>query len=235
MLKITDLHKSFGGVQALDGVSLDIGQAQVVAIVGDNGAGKSTLMKCVSGMHQADTGRITFNNQDVTNDTPSQSRAIGIEMIYQDLGLCGQQDVVTNVFLGKEEKKGLFLDKVGMAGKCAKAFKELGIDIPLNTATKTLSGGQQQSVAIARAIISNPKLLITDEPTAALAVKEVNKVLKHIKVLKKKGISVVMITHRLSDIFEVADRIVVMRRGKIIHDLLPKETNLQDLTCKIIV
>lgn len=236
MLEIKNLEKHFGGVHALKDVSLKVKESEVVAVVGDNGAGKSTLMKCISGALKPDTGSIVFNGQILGQGQPFKTREAGIEMIYQDLNLCTQQDVVSNVFLGRETTLsfGGILKQKTMRTACQTALTELGIDIPLKSIVGNLSGGQQQSVAIARAMTANPKLLIMDEPTAALGVKEVQKVLKHILSLKKKGIAVIMITHRLADIFEVADRIIVMRGGEIRHELSPKKTDLKDLTAKII-
>lgn len=234
MLEMTGLHKHFRGVHAVNGVSLKMREGSVLALVGDNGAGKSTLMKCASGALRPDCGLVVFNGQDLSKAAPEAARRAGIEMIYQDLSLCPQQDVVANVFLGREKRKGLFLDSRAMTHKCQSVFSELGAELNLRSAVGRLSGGQQQSVAIARALIGKPKLLIMDEPTAALAVKETNRVLRLILQLKKSAVSVVMITHRLSDIFEVADRIIVMRHGEVTHDLLPAETDIKDLTSKIL-
>jgi ABC-type sugar transport system ATPase subunit len=234
MLQIKNLYKNFRGLCALNNVSLDLASGVVVAIVGDNGAGKSTLMKCVSGAIRADSGEVIFNNQKLSLGSPQISRAAGIEMIYQDLSLCRLQDVVTNIFLGREEKIGFFLNRKLMSERCKAVMAELGADFSLKKTVGELSGGQQQSVAIARAMISDPKLLIMDEPTAALAAREVANVLNQITALKKRGVSVAIITHRLSDVFEVADRILVMRHGEIKHDLALEETSLKDLTSKIV-
>jgi ABC-type sugar transport system ATPase subunit len=234
MLKIKSVHKYFRGIHALKDVSIELDGGTVLALVGDNGAGKSTLMKCISGVINPDAGSIIFNGQDITWGDPSSCRSAGIEMIYQDLALCRLQDVVSNVFLGCEETKGFFLNKGSMARKCRITFAGLGIDIPLNSIVGSLSGGQQQSIAIARSMLSNPKLLIMDEPTAALAVKEAQRVIEHILRLKQRQVSVVMITHRLGDVFDVADRIMVMRQGEVKYDLAPHETDLKDLTSKIV-
>jgi D-xylose transport system ATP-binding protein len=234
MLKIEGVHKHFRGVHALKGVSLELSRGSVLALVGDNGAGKSTLMKCVSGVINPEMGSLVFDEQDITFSNPTACRAAGIEMIYQDLALCRQQDVITNVFLGREQKNGFFLNRTAMAEGCRSTFEELGIAISPGAIVGRLSGGQQQSVAIARALISNRKLLIMDEPTAALGAKETQRVLGHIRKLRERGTSVVMITHRLGDIFEVADRIVVMKQGEIRYNLAPGETDLKDLTSKIV-
>ena len=234
MLQIENLSKNFRGVCALNNVSLRLNKGEVIAFVGDNGAGKSTLMKCVSGALAADTGKIFFNEHDISWSDPDVCRQVGIEMIYQDLSLCRLQNVVANVFLGREVRKGIFIDRKFMSNQCQKAFADLGINIPLTAPVGNLSGGQQQSVAIARALIANPKLLIMDEPTAALASREVQRVLEQISLLKKRGVAVAMITHRLADIFEVADRIIVMSHGQVKYNLLPGETDLKDLTFRIV-
>lgn len=234
MLDIQSLHKHFDGVHALNDVSLALGDGIVLGLVGDNGAGKSTLMKCVSGMLCPDGGRICFNGADITGSGPAGARAAGIEMIYQDLALCRKQDVVTNVFLGREHTKGVFLDRKTMRGESNATFSELGINIPLNMLVGNLSGGQQQSIAIVRAMLSKPKLLIMDEPTASLAVKESQRVLHHITKVKERGVSVVMISHNLADVLKVANRIVVMRHGAVKYDLAAEQTNIRDLTEKIV-
>ncbi len=233
MLKVQNIHKHFGGIQALNDVSFKINEGETLAIIGDNGAGKSTLMKCISGTHNPDTGKILFYNTGIHNATPRQTRSAGIEMLYQNLNLCGQQDVVTNIFLGKEQTKNGLLNKKSMTNIAIDMFKRLNIDIPVSTKVQNLSGGQQQSVAIARAMLSNPKLLIMDEPTAALGVQETRKVLNHIKELKNNNVSIIMITHNLSDVFDVADRIIIMKQGRIHDDLNSKNIDLNDIIEKI--
>ena len=234
LLEIENVSKRFGGVEALKEISLKLEAGEVLAIVGDNGAGKSTLMKCVSGAIAADSGCITFNKQDVTGSPPKTMRDQGVEMIYQNLNLCPQQNVLSNIFLGREETAFGFLRRGAMKQKCQEVFERLDINLPLYKEAGKLSGGQQQSVAIARAILAAPKLMIMDEPTAALAAREVRKVLSLIGKLKNEGIGVVMITHRLGEIFKVADRIIVMRRGEIRYTLLPDETDVKDLTARIV-
>jgi ABC-type sugar transport system ATPase subunit len=234
MLEINKLNKTFRGVQALSDVSLKLGSGCVLAIVGDNGAGKSTLMKCISGATIPDSGSIIFNEKTLLTGNPSASRSAGIEMIYQDLSLCAQQDVLTNIFLGREHRNGIFVNRRRMATECKHILETLGLTLSLDSIVGNLSGGQQQSIAIARALISKPQLLVMDEPTAALAVKEVKTVLEQILSLKNQGVSVIMITHRLVDVFEVADRVIVMSHGKIQHDITTQATNLADLTLKIV-
>lgn len=234
MLDISSLHKHFAGVYALQDVSLSIKDGTVVALVGDNGAGKSTLAKCVSGVIVPDSGRVIFNGAEISGVGPAKARAAGIEMIYQDLSLCRKQDVVTNVFLGQEQTRGLFTKRKAMLSACNETFSELGIDIAPNSIVGSLSGGQQQSIAIARAMLAGPKLLIMDEPTAALAVKESQRVLEHIARVKACGVSVLIISHNLSDVLRASDRIIVMRQGAIKHDLAAEQTDVKDLTEKIL-
>ncbi len=234
MLQINALTKNFRGVRALNNVTFQMDQRIVVAFVGDNGAGKSTLMKCVSGALTPDSGTIQFDSLDISRADPGICRDAGIEMIYQDLSLCRLQNVATNVFLGRELKNGMFLDKKLMEARCEEVFNELGVKISSRKSVGALSGGQQQSVAIARAMIAKPKLLIMDEPTAALSAKEVVSVLGQITALRTTGVAVAIITHRLADVFEVADRIIVMSQGEIKHDLATTETDLKDLTSRII-
>jgi len=239
LLEIKNLHKHFGGIHALNDVSVKIAKGSVVGIVGDNGAGKSTLMKCISGAYSADSGEIYFEDLKLAQADPKRTRSLGIEMIYQDLNLCPQQDVVSNIFLGCELQKKLFrvinfLDKKKMREEAGLVLSRLNADVPLETAAGRLSGGQQQAVAIARAMLYSPKLVIMDEPTAALAVREVDKVCKLVKALKAQGVSVIIISHRLADIFEVADRIVVMRRGEIREDKAIGDTNIKEITSFII-
>lgn len=234
MLKLKNINKNFKGVCALNNISIEFLKEEVVAIVGDNGAGKSTLMKCITGAINPDNGSIKFKNREINNCTPEDSRALGIEMIYQNLSLCRKQNVATNIFLGCEIKKGLFLNKKEMHIKCKEIFGNLALDISPKSIVSNLSGGRQQAVAIARALISKPSLLIMDEPTAALGVKETAKVLNTIYALKKNNVSVIMITHRLSDVFQICDRVLVMKHGSIVYDLKPKDTNIVELTARIV-
>lgn len=238
LVYMKNIWKRFGAVEALRGVDFRVGYAEVVGLVGDNGAGKSTLMKVLTGVYLPDQGQIYWQGQPVQILSPQHSRALGIEMIYQDLALAKKQDVALNVFLGREPTKrylkGLvkILDKKKMVMDCQRLLKQLGIDIasPYQK-VYTLSGGQQQAVAIARALsaLRAPRLVIMDEPTAALAVKEVGKVLDLIRRLKAQGISVILISHRLADIFEVCDRIVVLRRGQKVGDKPASETNMEEI------
>jgi len=238
LVYMKNIWKRFDAVEALRGVDFRVGYAEVVGLVGDNGAGKSTLMKVLTGVYLPDQGQIYWQGEPIQILSPQHSRALGIEMIYQDLALAKKQDVALNVFLGREPTKqylkGLvkILDKKKMVVDCQRLLKQLGIDIasPYQK-VHTLSGGQQQAVAIARALSASraPRLVIMDEPTAALAVKEVGKVLDLIRRLKAQGISVILISHRLADIFEVCDRIVVLRRGQKVGDKPASETSMEEI------
>ncbi len=236
LLHVSGVTKHFGPVQVLRGVDLDIEAGSVTGLVGDNGAGKSTLMKIITGIYSADGGRIVFDGKDVTALAPGQRRALGIEMIYQDLALAKQQDVSANIFLGREPVKNLFgflpgfVDKARMDIEAQKMIDRLGGRIPsIHRPVGMFSGGQQQTVAIARALTFNPKLVIMDEPTAALAVREVESVLKLIRQLRDDGIGVILISHRLNDVFEVTDRIVVLRQGRIEADLITQKTQMREV------
>ncbi|WP_292102068.1 ATP-binding cassette domain-containing protein, partial [Mesorhizobium sp.] len=221
LLSLHKIRKSFGAVDVLHGVDLSVAAGEVVGLVGDNGAGKSTLMKTITGIYRADTGSIEFDGKDILALDPGQRRRLGIEMIYQDLSLAKQQDVASNIFLGREPTKRLlglfpgFVDKTEMDRQAARMIERLGAHLPsISRSVGSFSGGQQQTVAIARALTFNPKLVIMDEPTAALAVREVQSVLDLIRRLKSEGIAVILISHRLNDVLSVTDRIVVLRHGR---------------------
>jgi ABC-type sugar transport system ATPase subunit len=241
LLEISKVSKRFGAVQVLNGVNLEIDAGSVVGLVGDNGAGKSTLMKTITGIYSADEGQIAFAGEPVIPLTPGERRQRGIEMIYQDLALAKQQDVSENIFLGREPVKRLFgfipgyVDKTRMDRDALAMIKRLGARIPsIHRPVGMFSGGQQQTVAIARALTFNPKLVIMDEPTAALAVREVESVLALIRQMCADGIAVILISHRLNDVFEVTDRIVVLRQGRIEADLQTKSTQMREVVSYIV-
>lgn len=239
LIRMEGIWKRFGAVEALCGVDFEVGYEEVVGLVGDNGAGKSTLMKILTGVYTPDRGRIYVEGQLVSFNSPEDSRRRwGIEMIYQDLALARKQDVASNIFLGREPLKaylgGLIkiIDRARMIKDSQRLLDQLHIEI--DTVTRkvfTLSGGQQQAVAIARCFsaATRPKLVIMDEPTAALSIKEVGKVLDLIRQLKQQHISVILITHRLPHIFQVCDRVVVLRRGKKVGDKPIHETNMDEV------
>lgn len=240
-LELSNVEKAFGAVKVLHGVNLSVNPGEVVGLVGDNGAGKSTLMKTITGVYTTDSGKISFNGIDVTRKNPGQRREMGIEMIYQDLALAPQQDVANNIFLGREPVKRLFgilpcfVDKKRIDREAQQMIERLGVHVPsIHIPVGLLSGGQQQTIAIARALTFKPKLVIMDEPTAALAVKEVESVLKLIEQMKDDGIATILISHRLNDVFEACQRIVVLRRGQVIADLARDETDMAEVVSYIV-
>ncbi len=236
ILSIRHMVKRFGGLVAVNDVSLDIHAGEVVALLGDNGAGKSTLIKCVSGVHQADEGEIRFGGKPVSFPKPIDARGAGIETIYQDLALANNLDVPANIFLGREAKNsylgGLIktLNDKWMLGEAERSLATLDIRFPsLTQPIESLSGGQRQAVAIARAIYWKARLMIMDEPTNNLGVPEQQKVLELIRRLRDQGVPVILITHTMPDVFAVADRIIVMHRGRKVTEKRTAETNASEL------
>ena len=208
------ISKSFGAVAALTDIDLDVGRGEVVAIVGDNGAGKSTLVKVLSGVHAPDTGIITFAGEEVALPTPMAALDRGIATVFQDLALCDNLDVVQNLFLGREQRR-LRLDEVGMEVRAWELLRQLSAKIPsVRIPIASLSGGQRQTVAIARSLLGEPKLIILDEPTAALGVAQTAEVLNLVERLRERGLAVVLISHNMEDVKAVADRVVVLRLGR---------------------
>jgi ABC-type sugar transport system ATPase subunit len=239
LLDLSGVCKSFGPVDVLDHVNLTVDAGEVIGLVGDNGAGKSTLMKIVTGMYRADAGSILLEGIDIADKSPGERRTMGVEMIYQDLALAKQQDVAANIFLGREPTKTImgmrFVDSTKMRKQAQEMIDNLGARLPeISRPVGSFSGGQQQTVAIARALTFNPKLVIMDEPTAALAVREVQSVLDLIRTLKEKGIGVILISHRLNDVLSVTDRIVVLNHGKAAANLETKETNMSEVVSAIV-
>ena len=240
ILTAKGMSKHFGGLTAVDDVDFEIYPGEVVALLGDNGAGKSTLIKCISGVYRPDTGRVVFNGQDITSHAPADIRSRGIETIYQDLALAENLDVGANVFLGKEKTRRLFglipvTDDNYMRDEASTVLDELDIHIPsLKQRLVNLSGGQRQAVAIARAMYWNARLVIMDEPTAALGVPEQRKVLALIRSLREGNIPVILISHTMHDVMAVADRMVVMRRGRIVANI-PRAEASEELIVRHIV
>jgi len=231
ILQVKDLYKRFGGLVAVDHVSLDIYPGEVIGILGDNGAGKSTLIKMISGAYKPDGGQILLNGEVVSFSTPLEARRRGIETIYQDLALCENLDASANIFLGRERMRhqlGIFrvLDRSYMLRESRQVLDQLDIRIPeLRNPIRQLSGGQRQAVSIARAVYWNAHLMIMDEPTAALGVPEQLKVLELIRTLRNRGVPVILISHNMLDVFAVADRVIVMRRGSKSGERRISETN----------
>ncbi|GAB0112965.1 ATP-binding cassette domain-containing protein [Acidisoma sp. C75] len=239
LLELNDVRKSFGAVEALRGVTFSVSPGEAVALLGDNGAGKSTLMKTITGIHRPSGGTIRFAGEDLASRSPGEIRALGIEMIYQDLALAKQQDVASNIFLGREPTKRLFgipvIDRAKIEHEAAAMIQRLGARLPsVDYLVGQLSGGQQQSVAIARALTFAPKLVIMDEPTAALAVREVEHVLDLVRQMKRQGIAVILISHRLTDVFAVCDRIVALRQGQVMADDAIADTNMNAVVAHIV-
>ena len=230
LVSLRGIRKTFGSLQALRGVDLDILPGECLGLVGDNAAGKSTLTKVISGTYIPDGGTITVEGEEVRFAGPADARARNIEMVFQDLSLCDHVDVVGNLFLGRELTRGPFLDQARMLAEARRMLEALEIRIPrLSAKVDKLSGGQRQAIAIARAASFEPKVLIMDEPTSALAVAEVEAVLALINRVKTRGVGVVLITHRLQDLFRVCDRIAVMYEGTKVAERKIADTNLEDL------
>ena len=236
VLDVKSVSKRFGGVQALDDVSIHLNEGEVLALAGDNGAGKSTLIKVVSGVYHPDDGDIIFNNENIQLDNPRFAREKGIETIYQDLALADNLNVGANIFLGREPMTTKFgvpiINRELMLSESKKVLKNLEINIPessLEEPVGKLSGGQRQAVAIGRALYWNAKLLIMDEPTAALGVPEQRNVMDLIKKLKEQKVSIIFISHNLTDIFQASDRIVVLRRGIKAGEKMISETNSDEI------
>ncbi|TRW95316.1 sugar ABC transporter ATP-binding protein [Paracoccus sp. M683] len=235
ILRLRGIAKTFGSHQALRGVDLDIRGGECLGLIGDNAAGKSTVSKVMAGTYIPDEGTISMEGRPVRFSTPSEARSLGIEMVYQDLSLCDHVDVVGNLFLGRELKRGPFLDQTRMLAEAEKMLAALEIRIPRLTAkVEKLSGGQRQAIAIARAASFQPKVLIMDEPTSALAVAEVEAVLALINRVKARGVAVVLITHRMQDLFRVCDRVAVMYEGTKVAERNMDETDLQELVDLIV-
>jgi len=231
-----DIHKWFGGVHALKGVNFSVGKGEVVGLVGDNGAGKSTLIKILSGYYNPDRGKIIFEGKEVRFKSPADARRLGIETVYQDQALCPNLNVPHNIFLGRERIKKLgFLNRKEMFAESAKLLTRLGLNLKsLDVPVEFLSGGEKQCVAIARSLYFNAKLVIMDEPTSALSLRECQKVLEFIGKLKENNVSVVVISHNLYHVFPVADRIVVLSKGRKIADI-PKDQTSMDEVAQLIV
>jgi ABC-type sugar transport system ATPase subunit len=231
LLRAVNLTKRFGGLIAVNNVSMDVHLGQVVGLVGDNGAGKSTLIKMIAGVYQPDAGELYLNGEKVSFNKPREARDAGIETIYQDLALAENLDIGANIFLGREIKRpylgGLIhtLNRRKMQDESGDILARLDIHIPsLTEQIRNLSGGQRQAVAIARSIYWNAKLMIMDEPTAALGVAEQRKVLTLVKTLRDQGVPVIIISHNMQDVFAVADRIVILRRGRKVGELIAADT-----------
>ena len=236
ILRVENLTKRFGGLTAVDNVSMDVNVGEVIGLLGDNGAGKSTLIKMVSGVYMPDEGSIYFKGELANFSGPREARDSGIETIYQDLALAENLDIGSNIFLGREIVRkylgGLIktVDRTKMREESGKALERLNIRMPsLTQQVRNLSGGQRQAVAIARSIYWNAKLMIMDEPTAALGVSEQRKVLRLVKTMCDQGVPVIIISHNMQDVFAVSTRIIVMRRGKKVGERITSQTSPDEI------
>ena len=230
LIRMRDIFKRFGGIHALENVDFDLDYCEIVGLIGDNGAGKSTLIKILSGVYRCDEGEIFFKGEKVDIRTPNDAKELGIETVHQDLGLVDNFSVAKNMFLGREPTKFGLLNKRYMERESQHILGELGIEISsVRSIVRNLSGGQRKAIAVGKAIYAKPRIVIMDEPTAALAVKETEEVLKLIIRLKERGLSVVFISHVLQEIFSVTDRIVVLKGGKKVGDKKTKNTNMEEV------
>lgn len=236
LLRMSNICKNFGEIRALNNVNLVLNQGDILGLVGDNAAGKSTLMKILSGTYMPDKGEIFFEGRNVEFRFPRDSRKLGIEMIYQDLAVADNMDIVENIFLGVELERPILgglikvIDRKRMERESWETLEKIRINIDsVNAKVETLSGGQRQSVAIARTIRSNAKVIVMDEPTASLGVSEVEMLLSLIRELKTKNTAIVFVSHRLYDIFEVGDRIMVLRHGECIEDKKIEDTDMDEI------
>ncbi len=231
VIELTDVEKRFGPVEVLKGVNLAAYAGKVTALVGDNGAGKSTLVKGLAGVQPYDSGTVTFNGSPVALHTPREAAALGIEVVYQDLALCENLDIVQNMFLGREEVSLGTMDEGVMERQASETLQSLSVRTVKSVRQKvsSLSGGQRQTVAIARSVLKNAKLVILDEPTAALGVAQTEQVLNLVRRLADSGVAVIIISHNLVDVFKVADYISVLYLGKMVAQLETKKTNNEDV------
>ena len=236
LLELRGITKSFGSVQALSDVDFEVRPGEVMALVGDNGAGKSTLIKCIAGTHMADSGQVLFEGDEVHIHGPKDAARLGIEVVYQDLALCDNLDVVQNMYLGREAHDRLQrLKEPIMEQRTAETMKSLAVTTirSIRQPVATLSGGQRQSVAVARAVMWNSKLVILDEPTAALGVAQTEQVLELVRRLAQQGLAVVIISHNLHDVFETAHRITVLRLGRNVGVYERAQTTQQEVVAAI--
>jgi simple sugar transport system ATP-binding protein len=234
VLEIIDVSKNFGAIQAVSGVSLAIERGEAVGLMGDNGAGKSTLVKMIAGNFLPSSGSIRIDGRNVVLHKPVEARRHGIEIVHQDLALCDNLTAAANVFLGRERRRRIgpvsVLDHGAMARRAGELFRDLKSETRPRDLIRQMSGGQRQAVAIARTMLADAKIVLMDEPTAAISVRQVAEVLNHINHLKAQGIAVVLISHRMPDVFEVADRIIVLRRGRKVADKRTETSSPEEIT-----
>ncbi|WP_129667519.1 ATP-binding cassette domain-containing protein [Phytoactinopolyspora endophytica] len=221
LLRLRAVNKTFGVLHVLKDIDLDVYAGEVTAVVGDNGAGKSTLIKCIAGSHVFDSGSYMFEGRPVHVHSPRDANDLGVEVVYQDLALCDNLDVVHNMFLGRELRAGMMLDETTMEKRATETLHGLSVRTlqSVRMPVASLSGGQRQTVAIARAVLWNSKLVILDEPTAALGVAQTEQVLNLVRRLAEKGLAVILISHNMTDVFEVADRIATLYLGQLVSQV----------------
>ncbi|HWK67572.1 MAG TPA: ATP-binding cassette domain-containing protein [Rhizobiaceae bacterium] len=233
-LELENISKHFGAIQAVNDVSLSLEPGEVMGLMGDNGAGKSTLVKMIAGNFRPSHGTMRLDGREIVLHRPVDARRHGIEIVHQDLALCDNLTAAANVFLGRELRRGFgpvrVLDYPAMYRRAAKIFSELKSETRPRDLVKQMSGGQRQAVAIARTRLSEPKIVLMDEPTAAISVRQVAEVLNLIRLLRDQGIAIVLISHRMPDVFSVADRIVVLRRGRKVADRPIASTSPEEVT-----
>lgn len=234
VLRLEGIAKNFGAIEALKGVSLSISKGEVIGLMGDNGAGKSTLVKIIAGNFRPSAGRMFLKDQEVALHGPLDARHHGIEIVYQDLALCDNLTAAANVFLGRELTKRIgplrINDYASMNQRAAELFLELKSETRPKDLVRSMSGGQRQAVAIARTRLSNADIVLMDEPTAAISVRQVAEVLNLIRLLRDQGVAVILISHRMPDVFGVADRVVVLRRGTVVADKPAAGTSPEEVT-----
>jgi simple sugar transport system ATP-binding protein len=234
VLELANISKHFGAIVALNDVSVSIEPGEVIGLMGDNGAGKSTLVKIIAGNFPSTAGTMRMEGKEVSFHRPIEARQHGIEIVYQDLALCGNLTAAANVYLSRELKRGFgpfhVLDYAAMYRRAGELFKELKSETRARDLVERMSGGQRQAVAIARTMLSEAKIVLMDEPTAAISVRQVAEVLHLIRTLRDRGIAVVLISHRMPDVFAVADRIVVLRRGRKVADKNISDSSPEEVT-----
>jgi simple sugar transport system ATP-binding protein len=234
VLELANISKHFGAIQAVNDVSISLQPGEVVGLMGDNGAGKSTLVKMIAGNFQPSQGTMKIDGKEIVLHRPVEARRHGIEIVHQDLALCNNLTAAANVFLGRELRRGFgpfgILDYASMYRRAGQLFADLKSETRPRDLIKQMSGGQRQAVAIARTMLSQAKIVLMDEPTAAISVRQVAEVLNHIKHLRDQGIAIVLISHRMPDVFSVADRVFVLRRGRKVADKLIASTSPEEVT-----